>query len=142
VIGVNVAIASTGSSSSAGSQSGNIGVGFAIPSNVAKRIADQLIHDKKATHGLLGATVKDSSSSSRSTVAGALVDSVTSSGAAASAGLQQGDIITRFNGIAIQSATDLTAQVRALAGGASAQVVYVRGGKSATTTVHLGTYTG
>jgi len=142
VIGVNVAIASTGSSSSAGSQSGSIGVGFAIPSNIAKRIADQLIHDKKATHGLLGATVGDSSSSSSSTVAGALVRSVTSGGAAASAGLKKGDIITRFNGVTIQSATDLTAQVRALAGGSSAQLVYMRGGASHTVTVQLGTYTG
>jgi putative serine protease PepD len=142
VIGVNVAIASTGSSSSTSSQSGSIGVGFAIPSNIAKRIADQLIQDKKATHGLLGASVGDSSSVSSSTVAGALVRSVTAGGAAGSAGLKSGDIITRFNGVAIQGATDLTAQVRALAGGSSAQVVYVRGGKSTTTTVHLGTYTG
>ncbi|MCU1472623.1 trypsin-like peptidase domain-containing protein [Amnibacterium sp.] len=142
VIGVNVAIASTGSSSSTSSQSGSIGVGFSIPSNIAKRIADQLIQDKKATHGLLGASVGDSSSSSSSTVAGALVRSVTSGGAAASAGLKPGDIITRFNGVAIQSATDLTAQVRALAGGSSTQVVYVRGGKSATASVQLGTYSG
>jgi putative serine protease PepD len=142
VIGVNVAIASTGSSSSAGSQSGSIGVGFAIPSNIAKRIADQLIHDKKATHGLLGATVGDASSVSSSTVAGALVRSVTNGGAAAAAGLKQGDVITRFNGVTIQSATDLTAQVRALAGGTSAQLVYLRDGTSHTATVKLGTYTG
>ena len=142
VIGVNVAIASTGSSSSAGSQSGSIGVGFAIPSNIAKRIADQLIHDKKATHGLLGATVGDASSVSSSTVAGAVVRSVTNNGAAAAAGVKQGDVITRFNGVTIQSATDLTAQVRALAGGASAQLVYLRDGTSHTATVKLGTYTG
>ncbi len=144
VIGVNVAIASTGSGSgsSAGGQSGSIGVGFSIPSNIAKRIADELIQNKKATHGLLGATVGDSSSSSSSTVAGALVKSVSSGGAAAAAGIKGGDIITRFNGVAIQSATDLTAQVRALAGGSSAQVTYVRDGKSSTTTVKLGTYTG
>jgi putative serine protease PepD len=142
VIGVNVAIASTGSGSGASSQSGSIGVGFAIPSNVAKRIAQELIQNKKATHGLLGASVGDSSASSRSTVAGALVQSVTSGGAAASAGIKQGDIITRFNGVGIQSATDLTAQVRALAGGSSASVSYVRGGNTTTTTVKLGTYTG
>lgn len=142
VIGVNVAIASTGSSSSAGSQSGSIGVGFAIPSNIAKRIADQLIHDKKATHGLLGATVGDASSVSSSTVAGALVRSVTNNGAANAAGLKPGDIITRFNGVTIQSATDLTAQVRAVAGGASAEVTYLRGGTSHTATVKLGTYAG
>ncbi|HEY8319914.1 MAG TPA: trypsin-like peptidase domain-containing protein [Amnibacterium sp.] len=142
VIGVNVAIASTGSSGSTGSQSGSIGVGFAIPSNVAKRIADELIQDKKATHGLLGATVQDSTSAASSTVAGALVKTVSGGGAAAAAGIQANDIITRFNGVTIQSATDLTAQVRALAGGSSAQVVYVRGGTTHTATVKLGTYTG
>ncbi|MDQ1530426.1 MAG: putative serine protease PepD [Microbacteriaceae bacterium] len=142
VIGINVAIASTGSGGSTSSQSGSIGVGFAIPSNIAKRIADELIRDKKATHGLLGASVGDSSASSSSTVAGALVQSVTSGGAAASAGIKQGDIITRFNGVAIQSATDLTAEVRALAGGSSASVTYVRGGSPTTTSVKLGTYTG
>ena len=132
----------TGSTGSTGSQSGSIGVGFAIPSNVAKRIADQLIQDKKATHGLLGASVGDSSSSASSTVAGALVQSVTGGGAAAAAGIRAKDIITRFNGVTIQSATDLTAQVRALAGGSYTQVQYVRGGTTHTTTVKLGTYTG
>jgi putative serine protease PepD len=142
VIGVNVAIASTGSSSSTSGQSGSIGVGFAIPANVAQRIANELIKNKKATHGLLGASVGDSSETSSSTVAGALVNSVTSGGAAGAAGIKQGDIITRFNGVGIQSATDLTAQVRALAGGSSASISYVRGGHTTTTTVKLGTYTG
>ncbi|MDH2445303.1 trypsin-like peptidase domain-containing protein [Amnibacterium sp. CER49] len=142
VIGVNVAIASTGSGSATSSQSGNIGVGFAIPSDVAKRIAGELIAKKKATHGLLGASVGDSTQSSSSTVAGALVEKVTSGGAASSAGLRQGDIVTRFNGVPVQSATDLTAQVRALAGGSSAQVTWVRGGETRSATVTLGTYSG
>jgi len=142
VIGINVAIASTGQTSSTDAQSGSIGVGFSIPSNIAQRIAGELMKDKKATHGLLGATVEDSTSDASSTVAGALVHSVTSGGAAASAGIKAGDIVTRFNGVEIQSATDLTAQVRSLPGGARAQVVYVRGGSTHTTTVKLGTYTG
>jgi putative serine protease PepD len=142
VIGINVAIASTGSGSATSGQSGSIGVGFAIPSNVAERIANELIKDKKASHGLLGASVGDSSASSRSTVAGALVEKVSSGGAAASAGIKQGDIVVKFNGIGIQSATDLTAQVRALAGGSSASISYVRGGNTTTTTVKLGTFTG
>jgi putative serine protease PepD len=140
VIGVNVAIASTASTSSS-SQSGSIGVGFSIPSNIAKRIANELIQNKKATHGLLGATVGDVTSASTSSVAGAVVQSVSSGGAAANAGIKRGDVITRFNGSTIQSATDLTAQVRALAGGSTAAVTYVRGGDSHSTTVKLGTYT-
>jgi putative serine protease PepD len=141
VIGVNVAIASAGSSSSGG-QTGNIGVGFAIPSNIAQRIAAELRTNKAATHGLLGATVGDADASTKSTVAGARIQSVTSGGAAAGAGLKAGDVVTNFNGVPIGSATDLTAQVRALPGGASAKLTYQRDGKDTTVTVKLGTYKG
>jgi putative serine protease PepD len=141
VIGVNVAIASAGSGSSGG-QSGNIGVGFAIPSNIAQRIAAELRSKKSATHGLLGASVGDADASTKSTVAGAFIQGVTSGGAAGSAGLKRGDVVTNFNGVPIGSATDLTAQVRALPGGASAKLTYVRGGQSTTVTVKLGTYRG
>jgi putative serine protease PepD len=141
VIGVNVAIASAGSGSSGG-QSGNIGVGFAIPSNIAQRIAAELRTNKAATHGLLGATVGDADASTKSTVAGARIQSVTSGGAAAAAGVKAGDVVTNFNGVPIGSATDLTAQVRALPGGASAKLTYVRGGNPTTVTVKLGTYKG
>lgn len=137
VIGVNVAIASASSSSSSSSQSGSIGVGFAIPSNVAYRIANELKSGGTATHGLLGATVGDVTSGS---VEGAVVKSVVSGGAAAAAGLKAGDVVTSFNGISIASSTDLTAQVRALAGGSSAKLTYVRDGSSTTVSVTLGTY--
>jgi putative serine protease PepD len=142
VIGVNVAIASASSGSSSGGQSGNIGVGFAIPSNIAQRIAAELKSKKSATHGLLGASVGDASAATKSTVAGAAIQSVTGSGAAGAAGLKAGDVVTRFNGVPIGSATDLTAQVRALPGGASTTLTYVRGGQSTTVTVKLGTYRG
>ena len=58
LIGVNVAIASAGATAE-GSQSGSIGVGFAIPANLAERIANEIIKDGKASHGLLGASVQD-----------------------------------------------------------------------------------
>ena len=69
---------------------------------------------------------------------GATVADVTSGGAAAAAGIQKGDVITSFNGIAITDATDLTAQVRVLPAGATAQVTYLRGGNPTTVTVTLG----
>jgi putative serine protease PepD len=141
VIGVNVAIASAGSGSSGG-QSGNIGVGFAIPSNIAQRIATELRTTKSATHGLLGASVGDADAATKSTVAGAAIQSVSNGGAAAAAGMRRGDVVTNFNGVPIASATDLTAQVRALPGGATARLTYVRGGASTTVTVKLGTYKG
>jgi putative serine protease PepD len=142
VIGINVAIASAGSS--AGGQSGSIGVGFAIPSNFAQRIADEIIKTGTATHGLLGASVLDvteDENSSDSGVVGAAIKEIVTDGAADKAGLKVGDVITGIDGIHITGKTDLTAQVRALAAGATAKVTYVRDGKSAEVEVTLGTLT-
>ncbi|MHC5797026.1 S1C family serine protease [Lacisediminihabitans sp. FW035] len=138
VIGINVAIASAGGAS-ASSQSGSIGVGFAIPANLAQRVANEIIKTGKATHGLLGASVQDVSSTSTSTVVGASIKEITSGGAADKAGLKAGDIVTVFNGAPITSSTDLTAQVRFLAAGSSTSLTYVRGGSSSTVDVTLGT---
>jgi len=140
VIGINVAIASAGGSSGGG-QSGSIGVGFAIPANLAKRIATEIIETGTATHGLLGASVLDvtqDEDSSGSGVVGAAIKEIVSGGAADKGGLQVGDVVTGIDGIQITGATDLTAQVRALAAGAEATVTYVRDGKSATAKVTLG----
>lgn len=136
LIGVNVAIASAGGSG-AGTQSGSIGVGFAIPSNLAKRVADEIIADGSATHGLLGATVKDATSDTSATV-GAEINEVTDGGAAETAGLKPGDVITSFNDTPITGSTDLTAQVRALAAGTTTSLTYVRGGNAQTVDVKLG----
>ncbi|MEN9992822.1 MAG: hypothetical protein RLY83_392 [Actinomycetota bacterium] len=139
LIGINVAIASTGSSTSG--QSGNIGVGFAIPSNVAKRIADEIVKTGKASHGLLGAMVTDQpfdKASSASFSVGALIKEVTAGGPAATAGLQAGDVVTKFNGKVILEAGDLTAAVRWEAAGAKSTLEYLRNGKTETLTVTLG----
>lgn len=136
LVGINVAIASTGGSLS-GSQSGSIGVGFAIPSSLAKRVAEEIIENGSATHGLLGATVSTASSAD-SDVVGAVIQEVTSGGAAAQAGLQKGDVVTVFAGNAITSSTDLTAQVRALPAGATAKLTYQRDGRERTVEVTLG----
>jgi putative serine protease PepD len=138
LIGVNVAILSTGGTSSG--QAGNIGVGFAVPSNVAERIAKELIENGEATHGLLGATVQPAAVEEGADTVGALVTEVSAGGAAASAGLQAGDVITEFNGVPITDQTDLTAQVRAQAGGAKAEITYVRDGEAQTVEVTLGTF--
>jgi putative serine protease PepD len=143
VIGVNCAIASAGASSSAGGQSGSIGVGFAIPSNVALRIANDIIKNGSATHGLLGASVEDvttSGSATSSKTVGAKIASVTAGQPAFKAGIQAGDVVTNFNGIPITGATDLTAQVRVLEAGTRASITYVRDGKVVKTSVTLGQY--
>nr|WP_316305197.1 trypsin-like peptidase domain-containing protein [Clavibacter michiganensis] len=140
LIGINVAIASAGSSSSSDSQSGSIGVGFSIPSNLVKRVANEIKDNGSATHGLLGASVGDAADASNATQMGALIKSVTSNGAAAKAGLKAGDVVTKIGSASVSDATDLTAQVRFFAGGAKTEITYLRGGKSYTADVTLGTY--
>jgi putative serine protease PepD len=140
VIGINVAIAGTGTSSSG--QSGSIGVGFAIPSEVAKRIADDIIAGKTPTHGQLGVTSASNQSASTGTVAGVEVSAAPAAGTpAAKAGLQKGDIITAIGKVAVTDYTDLAGQVRAYAGGTKVDVTFSRGGESRTVAVTLGSTT-
>ncbi|SFR74695.1 putative serine protease PepD [Agromyces sp. CF514] len=139
LIGVNVAILSTGSSS----ESGNIGVGFAVPANLAERVAKEIIENGSATHGLLGASVTSAETDGSSDTVGALIaEDPAAGGAAANAGLQAGDVVTEFNGHPITDQTDLTAQVRALPGGAKTTLTYTRDGESKTVDVTLGTFEG
>ncbi len=141
LIGINVAIASAGGSSSSGSQSGNIGVGFSIPSDIAKRISQEIIDNGSATHGLLGASVQDASGIQGATTTGAYVAEAVSGGAAQAAGLAKGDIIIKVDGIPVTNSIDLTAQVRALAAGSKAEITYLRNGQEKTAEVTLGTMT-
>lgn len=138
LIGINVAIASSGGSE----EGGSIGIGFAIPSNIAQRVSEEIIADGAATHGLLGAQVRDASGVEGAEVAGAYIAEPTQGGAAAAAGLKADDIVTAFNGVPITSASDLTAQVRAAAGGSEAKVTYIRGGKEYEADVTLGVLAG
>ena len=138
LIGINVAIATAGGSSQG---SGSIGVGFAIPSDIVSRVTDELIENGEATHGLLGASVRPAASVEGAEFTGAYIAEIVPDGAAAAAGLQEGDVVTSFNGVPITDATDLTAQVRALAAGSDAELTFVRDGESRTVEVTLGTLT-
>ncbi|MEI3867041.1 trypsin-like peptidase domain-containing protein [Microbacterium sp. CCNWLW134] len=135
LIGVNVAIASAGGTSST---QGNIGVGFAIPSDIVQRVTDELIENGSATHGLLGANVQSAAYVDDADITGAYIAEVTAGGAAEAAGLRAGDIVTEFNGVPITDSVDLTAQVRALAAGSEVSLTYVRDGRDATADVTLG----
>ena len=108
VIGINSAIAtmSSGQSNSAG-QSGSIGLGFAIPIDEAKRIAEELISTGKATHPVIGVSVDQTY-----TGAGAKVSVVTAGGPAATAGLTSGDIIVAVNGRPVSDSTELIVAIR------------------------------
>jgi putative serine protease PepD len=139
LIGINVAIASAGSSTSGG-QTGSIGVGFSIPSNIAKRIADQLIKKGSASHALLGALVTDASSSDSIAAFsnGAKIVKLTPGGAAELGGLKVDDVVVKFNGEVVSSASELTAAVRLEPANSKATVVVVRGGQEMTLRVTLG----
>jgi len=145
IIGVNVAIASSGSSTTSSDEGGSIGVGFAIPIDYAKRVAQELIDNGSATHGLLGATVTaqapDSSSSDNATSfsVGAQVVSVSDGSAAAKAGLKKGDVITGVNGRAVSDSQTVTAAIREIAANGEAEIRYTRNGKEETAKVTVGT---
>lgn len=129
-IGMNVAIASSGSSS------GSIGVGFALPSNLVKRVSQDIIDNGTAEHGRIGATVSAVTGSTG--VVGALVHEVTAGSPAEKSGLKVNDVVTTFNGIPVRNEVDLTAQVRSLRPGDTAQMIVVRDGVTKSLSVTVG----
>lgn len=137
LMGVNVAIASMSSSDSS-SQAGSIGIGFAIEASLVQRVVDEIVSTGTATHGLLGASVSDVTDASVGHT-GAQLAEITADGAAASAGLQSGDVVTAVDGTPVTSATDLTAQIRAEAGGSTVTLTILRGGSEQDVDVTLGT---
>jgi putative serine protease PepD len=141
IIGVNVAIASAGSSSASSSSSGNIGVGFSIPINNAKRVAQSIIDTGKASHGQLGVSVKEKSSTGSTSgfSVGADVATVEANSAGAKAGIKVGDVVTKFNDLVISDPNQLTAAVREQPGGATAKVTILRNGQEQTLDITLGT---
>jgi putative serine protease PepD len=137
VIGINSAIASL-SDTSNGSQAGSIGVGFAIPIDQAKRIAQEIIDTGKATHAVLGASVGDAADKSSQIPTGAQVADVTAGGGAQAAGLKAGDVITSIGGQPVESADALIAAVRSATPNGTTDVTFTRDGQSQTVSVTLG----
>lgn len=117
VVGINSAIATAPGSE------GSIGLGFAIPMNHAKRVAEQLINDGKARTTVIGATLDRSFERSGS---GVRLQDVDADGPAQGAGLKSGDIVTRFDGRAVEDATALIALVRKQAAGTKVTIEYER----------------
>ena len=133
LVGVNSAIATLGGDS-ADAQSGSIGLGFAIPIDQAKRIADELIQSGNASHASLGVQVGNDTSSH-----GAKIVEVTSGGAAAAAGLPSGVVVTKVDDRVIGSADALVAAVRSRAPGEKVTLTYLDpSGKPQTVQVTLG----
>ncbi|MEU4315331.1 trypsin-like peptidase domain-containing protein [Nocardia sp. NPDC024068] len=134
LVGINTAIASLGSSGAAGQQSGSIGLGFAIPVDQARRVADELIETGKATYAQIGMTVQRDES-----VHGARVLDVAPNGPAAEAGIPSGSIVTRLDDRTIDSGDALVAGVRSKQPGDKVKVTYTdgQGGNSKTVEVTL-----
>jgi len=136
VVGINSAIASVGASG--GSQSGSIGVGFAIPSETATKVADQLISGGKAVHSQMGVSVaSDDSSQSGAPGSGAQITGVSAGSPASKAGLQTGDVVTKVNDRLITGGTDLIAAVRSYDPGTTVTLTIERGGSTKTLKVTL-----
>ncbi|NNG36431.1 S1C family serine protease [Nakamurella aerolata] len=138
VIGINSAIAGMPGQSSA-SQAGNIGVGFAIPIDQAKRIANEIIENGYANRAVLGATVSDNSADRTSPSTGAVIRGTTDGGAAQQAGLQEGDVVTKIGDIPIDSSDALIAAIRSQVPGGKVNITFDRNGSAQTVEVTLGT---
>jgi len=134
VIGVNSAIASLGSS--LGSQSGSIGLGFAIPINQARKTADQLIKNGKATYPVIGVAID-----MNYTGVGALIaksaSAILPGGPAAKAGLRAGDLITAIDGQKINAPEELIVEIRTHNVGDAVTITYIRGTKTNTSKLIL-----
>lgn len=131
VIGINSSIATMASAdSSSGSQSGSIGIGFAIPSNLVKKIADEIMRNGKATHAEMGITITTGAAEANgATRMGAKVMSVTPGAPGADAGLRKGDLIIGFNGNTVTSVYSLLGYVRAASVGETVKLTIIRDGK-------------
>jgi putative serine protease PepD len=133
LVGINSAIATLGGDSGQ-SQSGSIGLGFAIPVDQAKRIADELIKNGIASHASLGVQVGNDKA-----IDGAKIVDVTNGGAAQSAGLPSGVVVTKVDDRVISSADALVAAVRSKAPGDKVTLTYLdTAGKPQTVQVTLG----
>lgn len=139
LIGLNSAIATLGAGQGGpgggGGESGSIGLGFAIPSDQAKRIADELVSTGTASHGSLGVQLSTDPTAS----SGAAIANVADGGPAASAGIPDGAVITKVNDQVIDGPEALVAAVRSKAPGDNVSLTYLdQSGASQTTQVTLG----
>ena len=137
--GLPIATLSTGQLFDSG-QSGNIGLGFAIPIDQAKRIAQQLIKNGYSTHAIIGVTLDPSYAGNGAKIApppsGA--PAVVPGGPAARAGLKSGDVIVEVNGQVVTTAEELIVAIRKRVPGDHLTLVYMRGGSRHSTVVTLG----
>ncbi len=137
LIGINSSIA-TASTTSGGSSLGSVGIGFAIPSNLAKWVANSLMQDGSVTHVELGITARTVEVTSQNgTQTGAQIASVKSGSAAQKAGLREGDVIIGYNGKTVNSINQLLGYIRAAQEGEEATLTVVRNNSTTQVVVTL-----
>jgi Do/DeqQ family serine protease len=122
---------------------GNIGLGFAIPSNMAREVMSQLKEDGHVQRGKLGVSVQSMTSDlaaslKLSNTGGALVSGVEPGGAASRAGVKQGDVITAINGDKVADSNSLRNRIAATKPGSTIELEIVRNGKTETVRATLG----
>jgi S1-C subfamily serine protease len=130
LVGITSSIATLSSSSA----SGSIGLGFAIPVDTARDVAQQLISSGKAVHATMGLSMRDVTDGAQD---GAYVAQVIPRGPAARAGITEGDVITSIDGAAMTGADDVTLAVNAHKPGDTLSVTYIRAAASTTVKVTL-----
>ncbi|MCP9945429.1 trypsin-like peptidase domain-containing protein [Streptomyces somaliensis] len=141
VIGINSAIQSPGSGGLGQSQAGSVGLGFAIPVNQAKNVAEQLIRTGEPVYPMIGATVSMSEEGEGATIVGegeGGTPSITPNGPAARAGLRPGDVITRFGNRVIDSGPTLISEIWTHRPGDTVALTYERDGREKQVRVTLG----
>ena len=131
LIGINSAIATLGAAS--GGQSGSIGLGFAIPVDQARWIADRILDTGSSSRAVLGVSGEDAADG------GARITVVAEGSAAADAGLRVGDVVTLVGDTRIDGIEKLIATVRSAMPGSTVEVTIVRDGATQTVPVTLGT---
>ncbi|MFC9265705.1 S1C family serine protease [Streptomyces hydrogenans] len=149
VIGINSAIRAAGGSGEgdggSGGQAGSIGLGFAIPVNQGKRVAEELINTGKATHPVIGVSLDMQFNGDGARVGDKGKDgtpSVTPDGPAAKAGLRPGDVITKVDGQRVHNGEELIVKIRAHRPGDALALTLTRDGRELTRTVTLGSAQG
>ncbi|MET9049468.1 trypsin-like peptidase domain-containing protein [Streptomyces sp. NPDC004362] len=141
VVGINSAIQSAGNGSAQGGQAGSIGLGFAIPVNQAKRVAEELINTGRATHPVIGVTLDMNYAGDGARVGSGGANrgpAVTKGGAGDKAGIEPGDVITGVDGVRIHSGEELIVKTRAHRPGDRLTLTVVRDGRKRTIALVLG----
>ena len=135
VIGVNTAIASP--------SGGNVGIGFAIPINMAKKVMEDLISKREVTRGYIGLVPQDINEDlaralKLSGTAGVLVGDVDKAGPADKGGIKRGDVIVVFDGKKVENSTQLRNMAAQTKPGTLVKIGFIRAGKKVEVTVTLG----